>query len=407
MKKKISVGVAVILVLVAVLVTFQTTFLLMSVENRKQLIEAYGSIERYNKLLEVDALFRYLYVEDVDEDTLMDGIIAGYLYGSGDTHAAYYNAEDFTAYLASWEGEMQGVGIHVIFNDEQQAIEVVGVMPDSPALEAGVEPGDLITYVGVGENAESVAELGYYPALGKLQGTAGTMAEFTVHRGKNYQEVKTFSILRGYVTEQTVLSRVYTEDPTVGIVRITSFDAKTPGQFKEAVSSLLAGGCDKLVLDVRYNPGGELTSICEILDYLLPEGPVIRTVDKSGKEEVAYTSDASELDVPMAVLVNGSTASAGELFCSALQDYEKATIVGTVTYGKGSMQTIQRLSDGSGIVVTYGYYCPPFSPNYHGIGVQPDVVVEAGEIFETTSIYKIRDVDDNQLAAAVATFQNS
>ena len=221
-------------------------------------------------------------------------------------------------------------------------------------------------------------------------------------RGKHYEETVSFSILRGYVTEQTVMYHVYALDSTVGVVKITGFDRATPNQLFAAVQDLLDGGCTRLVLDVRNNLGGELQAICSVLDYLLPSGPVIRTIDRNGNEEVIYRSDAKALDVPMAVLVNGSTVSAAELFCSALQDYDKAVIVGTQTYGKGSMQTIRRLSDGSGLSVTYRYYCPPFSDNYDGVGVTPDVVVEPAGAMLEKNIYKITDEEDNQLQAAVA-----
>lgn len=401
MKKKMSVGLSVLLICLAAILTFQLTFVLMSQKHQKELAAVTADAARYNKLLEVDALFRSLYVEDLDEEALMDGILTGYVYGTGDKYAAYYPAEEFAQYMESLQGDMQGVGIHIIYNADYEALEVINVMPDSPALEAGVEPGDMIAYVGIGENAESVASLGYYGALSKLQGKAGTVAEFTVFRGKNYTEKVEFSILRGYIAEQTVMSRVYALDPTVGIIKITSFDLKTPEQFFTAIETLVNGGCDKLVLDVRYNPGGELTSICMVLDALLPEGPVIRTVDKAGNEEVVYVSDDRHLQLPMVVLVNGSTASAGELFCSALQDYEKATIVGTQTYGKGCMQTLRQLSDGSGVSVTYRYYCPPFSENYDGIGVTPDIVVDLDEALADKNIYKITDEEDNQLHAAI------
>ena len=401
MKKKISVGLSVLLICLAAIVTFQLTFVLMSQKHQKELAAVTAAAARYNKLLEVDALFRSLYVEDLDEEALMDGILTGYIYGTGDKYAAYYPAEEFAEYMESLQGDMQGIGIHIIYNADYEALEVINVMPDSPALEAGVEPGDMIAYVGIGEEAESIASLGYYGALSKLQGKAGTLAEFTVFRGKNYTEKVEFSILRGYIAEQTVMSRVYAQDPTIGIIKITSFDLKTPDQFFTAIETLTDAGCDKLVLDVRYNPGGELTSICMVLDALLPEGPVIRTVDKAGNEEVIYVSDKKELQIPMVVLVNGSTASAGELFCSALQDYDKAVIVGTQTYGKGCMQTLRQLSDGSGVSVTYRYYCPPFSDNYDGVGVTPDIVVELDEALANKNIYKITDEEDNQLRAAI------
>ena len=400
MKKKISVGASIVLVLLAALLTFQVTFTVMSVKHREEMTAAYAHLESFNKLLEVDAMYRNLYVKDLDEDELIDGILAGYVMGSGDRFGAYYPAEEFQTYMDSLNGDMQGIGVNVIWSADYGAIEIINVMPDSPALEAGVEPGDLIVYVG--DEMESVADLGYYGALAKLQGKAGTTAVFTVARGKHYEETVSFSILRGYVTEQTVMYHVYALDSTVGVVKITGFDRATPDQFFHAVQTLLAGGCTRLVVDVRNNPGGELQAICSVLDYLLPSGPVIRTVDRDGNEEVIYYSDAKALDVPMAVLVNENTASAGELFCSALQDYDKAVIVGTQTYGKGSMQTIRQLSDGSGLSVTYRYYCPPFSDNYDGVGVAPDVVVEPAGAMLEKNIYKITDEEDNQLQAAVA-----
>ena len=400
MKKKISVGASIVLVLLAALLTFQVTFTVMSVKHREEMTAAYAHLESFNKLLEVDAMYRNLYVKDLDEDELIDGILAGYVMGSGDRFGAYYPAEEFQTYMDSLNGDMQGIGVNVIWNADYGAIEIINVMPDSPALEAGVEPGDLIVYVG--DEMESVADLGYYGALAKLQGKAGTTAVFTVARGKHYEETVSFSILRGYVTEQTVMYHVYALDSTVGVVKIIGFDRATPDQFFHAVQTLLAGGCTRLVVDVRNNPGGELQAICSVLDYLLPSGPVIRTVDRDGNEEVVYYSDAKALDVPMAVLVNENTASAGELFCSALQDYDKAVIVGTQTYGKGSMQTIRQLSDGSGLSVTYRYYCPPFSDNYDGVGVAPDVVVEPAGAMLEKNIYKITDEEDNQLQAAVA-----
>lgn len=393
-------------VVLSALLTLQITSSYLGNKHKEELAAAYESVAGYEKFVEADQLFRSLYIKDVDDEELMDGILAGYVYGSGDKYAAYYPADEFEQYMEDLSGDTQGIGVSVIFNAEYNAIEVISVMPESPALEAGVLPGDIVVYVGLGDDAESVAELGYYGALAKLQGKAGTTAEFTVARGANLTEYVDFSIERGYVKEMTVTSHVDALDPTVGIVKITSFDLGTPQQFADAFNGLIAEGCNKFVVDVRYNPGGELTSICAVLDPLLPKGPVIRTIDKTGKEETVYESDANALDVPIAVLVNESTASAAELFASALQDYGKGIIVGVQTYGKGSMQTVRQLSDGSAISVTYRYYCPPFSDNYDGVGVTPDVVVELDEALKEKNIYKITDEEDNQLRAAVEALYN-
>lgn len=391
MSKKISIGTAVILMLLAVLVTFQLTFMALSNKYQSELNELTVSQDMYAKLAAVDELYRTLYIGEIDEKTLTDNLIRGYVLGTGDKYAYYLDEEQFAEMMASNNAELQGIGIMVIYQND--LIEIISVMPESPALEAGLEPGDIIAYVG----GESVAELGYTAAVNRLQGEAGTLAEFTVQRG---DELIDFSIERGYVNEQSVMYHVYEPDPTIGIVKILSFNLGTPEQFKSACEELIAGGVTKFVFDVRYNPGGDLESITEILDYLLPEGPIVRIVDAEGNEDVRY-SDASELDMPMCVLVNSSTASAAELFSSALQDYDKAELVGTVTYGKGTMQTIIRLADNTGIGISYRMYNPPYSDNYEGVGVQPDYVVEMDESVADKNIYKITDAEDTQLQKAI------
>lgn len=365
------------------------------------------------KLEIVDEYFRNFYIGELNEEDLIDGIIAGYVAGTGDEYGAYYNAEDFSVFMSDLNAELVGVGINVIYNTEYGLIEILSVQPESPALEAGVQPGDLIYTVG--EDKQLVAELGYYPTINALRGEVGTIAVFSVLRGNNYTEEVEFRIPRAKIKEITVMSHVYELDDSVAVIKITGFDAGTPKQFKEALNELTDAGCDKLVVDLRYNPGGELESICEILDYILPDGgPIIHIVDGDGNEvEAKYSKDGHELKLPMAVLVNGSTASAAELFTSAVKDYQKATIVGTTTYGKGCMQTTiplysnwvkGTLYDGSAVSITYRMYDPPFSDNYHGIGIEPHVVVELDEALEGKNIYKITDEEDNQLRAAVATF---
>ena len=391
--------------ILAVLITFMTTYTILSELYTANLRGSYlgqagddGIAGGNEKLATIDQIYRTYYYNDLDDEQLNEYILRGYVAGTGDRYGDYFNTEEYELLTADTNAEMQGIGVSVIFNTDYGLIEVISVMPDSPALEAGVEPGDLIVYVG--EEKESVAELGYTMAVSKMQGKAGTTAVFTVLRGDNYTETVEFSIVRGYVTEVSVLSHICTTDPTVGIIKITGFDLGTPDQFKAAVEELKAAGATRLVFDVRYNPGGDLTSITNILDYLLPEGPIIRTVDKAGNEET-ISSDKNELVMPMAVLANESTASAAELFTSALQDYEKAVFVGKTTYGKGSMQSIIRLGDGSAIKLTTRMYFPPFSESYEGVGIVPDLDVDMSEAVADKNIYKITDDEDTQLQAAI------
>lgn len=432
MQKKISIGATIVVVLLCCVVTFQTTFIVLQNKYEQKYLETAvhavnpdpshqpseepdpnsgtdgiyvegPSAEFLSKVVDklsmVDYIYRSLYIGEMDDETLIDGILSGYVTATGDDFGAYYNAEAFKEFTNDMDGELVGIGVNVIYNPDFRAIEILSVIPDSPALQAGVEPGDIIYTVG--EDRVPVAELGYYPAINQLRGEVGTQAIFTVLRGEDYTEEVTFRIRRDKVTEITVMEHKYALDPTVGVIKITGFDHKTTTQFVNAVEKLVSEGCTSFVVDLRYNPGGELSSIVATLDYILPEGPIIRIMDKDGNQVDAYYSEATELNVPMAVLVNGSTASAAELFTAAVRDYGKAVIVGTTTYGKGTMQTTIPLGDDSAVSVTYRMYNPPFSDNYNGIGIVPDVVVELDEALAEKNYHKITDEEDNQLAAAV------
>ncbi|MHB1152131.1 MAG: S41 family peptidase [Eubacteriales bacterium] len=404
MLKKIPLGVAAVIMLLAVLVTFQITYLTITNKYEMKLndLEASPQFNLYSKLTGVDELFRSLYIGEINEDELTDAIIRGYIQGTGDAYAQYMNSDEFKQFMNDLGGELEGIGIIVIYNDEYKALEIAGVMPDSPALEAGLLPGDLIIEV----DDLDVSVLGYYGAVARMQGSADTYANFTVARNEDYSERLKMTVKRGYVTEQTIMSHMYKDDTnSIGIVKILQFDAKTSGQFTAAIEDLKSQGADTFIFDVRNNSGGELNSVVSMLDYLLPEGPVIRITDGDGNETV-MSSDANELDAKMAVLINRTTASAAELFAAAMRDYGKAFLVGVQTYGKGSMQTIVRLADNSAIRVTYKMYSPPFSDNYNGIGLVPDFIVELSEEAAKKNLYNINDTEDNQLQEAVNRIKN-
>ena len=373
----------------------------------------------FEKLELLDSLFKTYTLFDLDEEALMDAILKGYVEGTGDKYAEYFTEEEYAALTAEGRGELVGIGISVTKNTDRGIIEILNVMPDSPALKAGILPGDLITHIGAGENKISVIEVGYTNALELMRGEEGSVAEITVERDGESLE---FSVTREKVTTYSIYSHVCETDASVGIVKITEFDMTTPNQFSAAVDELLSKGCDKFVFDVRYNPGGDLRSIKKVLSYFLQSGDVfIRTSDKSGEmesriiEPVEYSSKYSDYniskedigkyrDLDFAVLTNGSTASAAELFTSALMDHGLSVTVGTKTYGKGTMQTtysLERYGYSGALKLTTQYYYPPFSDSYEGIGITPDVEVELDEALAGKNIYKITDEEDNQLRAAI------
>lgn len=401
MKRKISISTAVALMLLAAVLTFQITFVAvkgsMADAKSSQTTDEGFAAKAAERLSALDGAYRELYLGELDDDTLIDYILKGYVAGTGDSYGVYYTSDEVADFMSDLTGETEGIGVNVIYDSEQGAIEILTVQPDSPALSAGIREGDLIVYVG--EEREPVAELGYNAAVAKLRGAEGTDAVLTVLRDG---ELIDFSITRAKVISTTVYSHICELDETVGIIRITGFDRDTTfEQFKSAYTELENAGCTSFIFDLRNNPGGELNAVVDTLDFLLPEGPVIRIFDKDDNMVDEYTSDAECKTQPMAVLINGNTASAAELFTSALRDYDKAVIIGETSYGKGCMQSSITLPDGGMLSVTYRMYKPPFSESYHGIGIVPDAEVKAEGALLEKHFLKVTDSEDNQLAAAL------
>ena len=433
MSKKISLPVAIVIMLALVLLTFMTTYTFTSIHYTARLTEAYmegvesaSGSELYGKMSKIMELFHSNSIYEWDEDAAIDNMLQAYVNSTEDAYADYYNAEEYAALTSSNNAEASGIGISIIDNPEEGAIEIILVNPDSPAEEAGLRVGDLIVAAGIGENQKLISDLGYYAAVAELQGAEGTIAEFVVNRKGELIE---FSVERRKIETVSVMHHVCDTDPTVGIIRITGFDTKTPVQFDEAMEDLLAKGCKSFVFDVRYNPGGDLLSIKAVLARFLNEGEVvIRTVYKNQQETQAvvapYTAASADYagcnitkeDIgkyrgyPMAVLASGSTASAAELFTACMKDYELATVVGKTTFGKGIMQSIIPLKnygyDGA-VKMTVAYYSSPKSDNYQDIGIAPDIDIDLDPALSNKNVYKITDAEDNQLQRAIESLKTA
>jgi carboxyl-terminal processing protease len=270
-------------------------------------------------------------------------------------------------------------------------------MDGSPAEKAGLLPGDIVTAI----DSTGVKEVGYLTAIDLVRGEIGSEISMEVRRG---EETMTLTAVRSTYTPQTVYAETVSRDGKLyGYVRIVEFLSvqTTYNQFKKAVDTLVEANVEGLIFDLRDNSGGDLNAIVRILDYLLPEGPIVHMFYAGEEKPYTYSSGASEIDLPMVVLTNGNTASASELFTSALRDYGKAEIVGQKTFGKGCGQTGAQLSDGSVVFITTFLYNPPYSESYDGIGIYPDYEVEMADEWKDKNLFVIPHEQDAQLLKAV------
>ncbi len=389
-KRIISVGVAIALMIVTAALTFSLTMVYSQAKFNSRVYNIKEREQVYTKLSEIDSVIRQNYVGEIDEEKLNDSIALGYVSGIGDKYAHYYTAEEYAQYLTSNEGKMVGIGVG-IKQDESGYILVTELYENSTATEAGILEGDLIIKV----DDINVTRDTYAQAVKAVSGEAGTTVTLTIRRDS--EDLDPIEVLRKEFDVVSVKSKMLSD--TVGYIRITEFNNNTVSQFKKAINNLEASGVKGIVFDVRNNPGGGVNAVSEILDILLPEGPIVSATYKDGTKELMAASDASEMTIPMAVVTNSSTASAAELFTQALKDYNKAQSVGTKTYGKGVMQAIKRLNDGSAINLTIAKYNPPKGINYDGVGVLPDVEVSFPQELES-EMFELSHEEDPQLAKA-------
>lgn len=390
---KIPLFAAVIAVLTVAILTSQITFLTVRQSYHKKLTTVEKERFSDSKLSEVDEIYRKYYINGVDDDKLVDGLVEGYIYGTGDKYASYMTSEQYEEYVEGLNSKTDGIGASVIWNTEIYAIEIINVYEGSGAEDAGIQIGDMIIAV----DGADVAELGYDAAVSAVKGEAGTKVKLTIYRDNNYDEPIEVECVRKAIDIKTVTFKAYGE---VAVIGISNFYASTPTELKAAVSDAAAAGCSRIVFDLRNNTGGLLTSVHQVLDFILPEGPVVRMKDAAGGWS-ELTSDESCLDMPMVIMVNNRTASAAELFTSALMDYDYAEVIGTQTYGKGTVTTPFQLSDGSVIYVSTNLYYPPKSDNFEGKGITPDEIVELSEQAKKINFYKLTYETDNQLQRAI------
>ena len=337
-----------------------------------------------DKILELQNLIEKHYMGDVKEKNLEDGVYKGYINGLNDPYSVYYNKKETKELYESTGGEYSGIGAVMSQNTETGVITLVQIYKDSPAEKAGLKENDILYKV----EGKEVTGKDLSKVVSKVKGEKGTTVELTVLRGEDAKEV-TVTATRDTVQAQTIEYKMM--DDKIGYIRVSEFDTVTYDQYKEALDDLEKQGMTGLVVDLRNNPGGSLSTVCDMLDLMLPKGLIVYTEDKNGKKTKMKSDEEHQFTKPLAVLVNGNSASASEIFAGAIQDYGKGTIIGTQTYGKGIVQTVKPLTDGSAIKFTIAKYFTPKGQDIHGKGVTPDMVVE----YDTDA-----DVD-TQLDAAI------
>lgn len=349
--------------------------------------------DEYSKLAQLERIINSYFVKDVDmaqlEDTAADAMVEAL----GDRWSYYMTAQDYQNYLETMANAYVGVGMTVQLNGDGLGMDIVQVTEGGPAEEAGILHGDIVTAV----DGTGIAGLELTEITAMVKGKEGTTVELTVRRGE--QEL-TFNVERRKI--QTPVAEGTLLEGNIGLVRIVNFDSRCFEETKAVIEELLEQGAESLIFDVRYNPGGYKKQLVEVLDYLLPEGDVFRSVNYDGSENVDR-SDADCLQLPMAVLVNGSSYSAAEFFAAALREYDWAVTVGTQTCGKGYFQNCYQLDDGSAVNISTGKYYTPKGISLAEVGgLIPDVVVEVDE--ETAaSIYAgaLDPMEDPQILAAI------
>ncbi|EFU77499.1 S41 family peptidase [Lachnoanaerobaculum saburreum] len=347
----------------------------------------YRKIEEKTSLLQsiIDKYFLF----DEDMTKVEDGIYAGMMNGLDDPYTVYYTKEEYKALNEDTEGKYSGIGATVSQNPKSKIITIVNVFDNSPAKEGGLLAGDIIYKIDGEEVTGTDLDV---LVKTKIRGVEGSSFTMTVIRGDDRKQID-LNLTRRSIEIQTVTSKMLNDG--IGYVAVSQFDALTSEQFKSNIESLKSQGMKKLIVDLRGNPGGLLDQVVDMLDYILPEGLVLYTEDKNGNKEEYYAKNPDELKIPMAVLVNENSASASEVFTATFKDFKWGKVVGKTTFGKGIVQNVLPLGDGTAVKITTQHYYPPSGYDLHKVGIKPDVDVDLndGAVIGSDS--------DNQLGKAV------
>lgn len=395
-------------IIMLIVVTAFVTFIATSIgfyqyfknsEGNYILLESSNNNSKVVKELEkIMAIIDKYYLGEINEDSVIESTINGYIDGIGDKYTEYISKEDMEDYTNQIMGNYVGIGIYMTIDEESNLIQVLSPIKESPAEKANILPGDLITKVdGVEYTADQMTV-----ASNKIKGEAGTKVKLEILRDGTKLEIE---LERAEIHMNPITANVLKQDNRIGYMEISSFDEGTGKDFKTKFEQLKEQNIESLIIDLRNNGGGLVSEALEIADYIVDKGETLLiTVDKNDKEEIEKAKANPIVDMPIIILVNENTASASEILAGALKDYNKAKIIGTKTYGKGVIQQLMTLSDGSGLKVTIEEYFTPKRNKINGVGIEPDEVVELPNTVE--NILLIKEEEDTQLQRAIEILQN-
>ncbi|MCI6713909.1 MAG: S41 family peptidase [Lachnospiraceae bacterium] len=346
--------------------------------------------ESIKKLEAIEEVINEYYYqdEDIDADKMIEGMYAGMVDSLEDPYSVYYTAEEWQSLMEETEGIYYGIGAYLSLDSATGLAKISGVIAGTPAEEAGLRENDIIYKV----DDENIQGLELSEIVSRVKGEEGTVVHLTIIR-EGETDYLEMDVTRRQIESPTVNYEMY--DNGIGYIQIREFDDVTTDQFTEALAVIKGSDAEGLILDLRGNPGGSLPVVVDIARMILPEGMIVYTEDKYGERD-EYTCDGkNELNIPLVVLVNGNSASASEILAGAIKDYGKGTLIGTTTFGKGIVQRVLPLTDGTALKLTISAYYTPKGNNIHGIGIEPDIECE----FDADAYYD--DGVDNQLDRAI------
>ena len=355
------------------------------------------SYENVKKFKQVRDIIKEDYYKDVDENILLEGAVSGLAGSLNDPYTVYFNKDQMKAFMEKSEGSYVGIGV-TVNTDEKGLLTVIEPFENSPAAAAGIKQGDKIVKV---DDKDVTAIRDENMIISMIKGKENTNVKVTVYRpaeDKYYQ----LSIVRKRIKTSNIKSEILTGN--IGYIKLLMFDSEIAGYFKNDLDKMLKSGIKGLIIDLRDNPGGSYEQVVEIADGLLPEGTIVYTEDRNGERQIKQ-SDKNCVGLPLVLITNGNSASASEILAGAVKDNARGTIVGTKTFGKGLVQELKMLDDGSGIKVTISRYFTPSGVCIHGVGIKPDIEIDVPSEYRNLPVSQIPREKDIQLRSAIEALQ--